>query len=105
MYDDDYVSSEPYRLMPPRRSAIREAIDAAAATGPEMREALDLMADATPEAVGGDAVAWPAPRHQWLRRFGRALARMDTWMLIVTTVAAIATIAGAWFAYLALVKS
>jgi hypothetical protein len=41
MNDDYRVTSELYRLMPPRhRSDIREALDAARVTGPELGEAL-----------------------------------------------------------------
>jgi len=38
MYDDDYVSSEPYRLMPPRNrtgSDLGEALEAAHGTAPD----------------------------------------------------------------------
>jgi len=91
MYDDDYVGSTPYRLMPPRkraRSDIGEALDAARVTGTELREALDTASDAAPQPAdpGGD-LSWPgtAPSRQrpWLRTVGRAVARVDVWILIV----------------------
>jgi hypothetical protein len=90
MYNDDYVSSVPYRVMPPRkrlRSDIGEALDAARVTGPELREALDAAHGTAPDPAGpaGD-LSWPgAPPCQrlWLRAFGRGLARVDVWILIV----------------------
>jgi hypothetical protein len=105
MNDSYRVTSVPYRLMPPQRSAIREALDAGTVTGPEIRKALDEAAGTTPEPAGDGAVSWSGPaRRGWFRRLGRALARMDTWAFIVAVVTAFAAIAGAWFGYLALVK-
>lgn len=54
----------------------------------------------TPEPADPEAaLSWSAPSHQrrWLRMLGRALARVDVWILIVA-------IAGVVIAYLAWVK-
>jgi hypothetical protein len=78
MYDDDYISSEVYRLMPPRkRSEIREALDAANGTFPEPDELAEDFAspDFTP------------PREPWLRRFSGA-----NWALIIAAVSVIVAV-------------
>jgi hypothetical protein len=56
MYDDFRVTSEPYRLMPPRKGArpyVREALDEVAASG-SVREALDAASAAQVPAVSGN---------------------------------------------------
>ncbi len=93
MYDDDYVSSELYRLAPPRKRIrsgdLGEALDAVRATG-GIREALGAANGTGPGPADDSAVFWPATRQrQWPRRLGRFLARVDTWTLIVTTVGVI----------------
>jgi hypothetical protein len=101
MNNDHRVTSEPYRLMPPRRrSDLAEALDAARMTGSELREALDTArGDTPPTPDGDDAVSWPTPgrRRQWPRRLGRVLARVDVWILLTG-------IAGVVIAYLTLMK-
>jgi hypothetical protein len=102
MDDDFQVTSEPYRLMPPRKRAgsdIGEALDAARVTGPELRQALDAVHGTAPEPAEADGVFWPDPSatHRRLRRLGRTLARVDVWILIVGVV-------GVVIAYLTLVK-
>lgn len=106
MYDDDFrVTSEPYRLRPPRKRArpdIREALDAAHVTGSELREAFDLASGTAREPTDpAGHLSWPgaAPSRQrrWLRSLVRTLARVDVWILI-------ATVAGVVIAYLTLVK-
>jgi len=67
MYDDDYrVTSELYRLMPPRKRAgsgdLGEALDAARVTGPELREALDAANGTVPEPADDIAIPWPDTR-------------------------------------------
>ena len=63
MHDDYRVTSELYRLMPPRKSAgsgdLGEAPDAARVTGPEPREALDAARGtaAGPASHAGDSSA------------------------------------------------
>lgn len=73
--------------------------DAAAGGGhPELREALNLSRGTIPAGPGAE---WPGSlaRHQrqWPRYLGRALARVDVWILI-------AGIAGVVIAYLTLVQ-
>lgn len=100
MNDDNRVTSEPYRLMPPRRrSDLAEALDAAWVTGPELREALDAARGYTPAPDGDDMASWGVPVRQrlWSRRLGRALGRVDVWILVTA-------IAGVVIAYLTLVK-
>jgi len=87
MDDDSRVTSELYRLKPPRRQRaagngdLGEALDAVGASG-SVREALDT----------------PVPHfRQWAAYAGRALRRVDVWILIVGIV-------GVVIAYLAWVK-
>ena len=102
MYDDDCVSSEPYRLMPPRkraRSDLGEALDAVRDSG-SVREALDAVNGTDPEPADDTGFYWPdtpalGPR-QWPGRLGRALGRVDVWILIVGII-------GVVIAYLALI--
>ena len=107
MSDDDHrVTSEVYRLMPPRKRAgsgdLGEALAAARVTRPELREAIDAARGTAPESSGtaGDS-AWSAAaatrQRQWPRRLIRVLARVDVWILIVGIV-------GVVIAYLAWVK-
>jgi hypothetical protein len=103
--DDDYVSSVPYRLMPPRkrpRSEIGQALDAA---GGSVREALDAANGTAPDPAEPGGATWPDPpaARQRLRRLGRALARAN-WLLIATVAGTIATVAGVVIACLTLVK-
>jgi hypothetical protein len=105
--DDDYrVTSELYRLMPPRKRAgsgdLGEALAAAHVTGPELREALDAANGPAPAAAdAADDFSWadapPSRQRRWPRRLVRSLARVDVWILIVTAV-------GVVIAYLTLVK-
>ena len=63
MHDDYRVTSELYRLMPPRKRAgsgdLGEAPDAARVTGPEPREAIDAARGtaAGPASHAGDSSA------------------------------------------------
>jgi hypothetical protein len=98
------VTSALYRLMPPRKrsgSDIGEALDAAHVTPSELREALGADRGTAQAPAGDDGACWPGPRAPRLRRAariaGRALARVDVWILIVA-------IASAVIAYLTLVK-
>ncbi len=110
--DDDFrVTSEPYRLMPPRkraRSDIREALDAARVTGPELREALDAARGIVPEPVGPAGDFWsdavPPRERRRLWRLGRALAEVEVWILIVGIVGVAVAVVGVIIAYLTLVK-
>jgi len=80
-------------------SELREALDAVRATG-SIREALHAVHGTAPEPDGpADDFSWPVPprRRLWPRRLGRALRRVDVWILI-------ATVAGVIIAYLTLVK-
>ncbi len=102
MHDDYRVTSELYRLMPPRkraRSDLREALDAARVTAPELREALGAAHGTAPEPAEADGATWTSPpvARQWPRRLGRTLTRVDFWILIVGIV-------GVVIAYLTLVK-
>jgi hypothetical protein len=99
MYDDNYVSSVPYRLMPPRkqpRSELREALEAAKDTG-SIREALNAADGAFPEpADSAGGLAWPdavPAREPRARRLGRTLTRAN-WVLILAIVGTIGTVAG-----------
>jgi len=104
MYDDSRPTSELYRLMPPRRRAgsggLGEALAAARVTGPELREALDATNGTAPAPADDAGICWPdapvARRWQWPGRLGRALARVDVWILIVGII-------GVIIAYLTLV--
>lgn len=108
MDDDNFrVTSEPYRLMPPRKRAgsdIGKALDAVRASG-SVREALDAPSGTAPDPTEEDAVFWsdPPAARQWPRRLGRALTRVN-WVLILTIVGTIATVAGAVIATLAWLK-
>jgi hypothetical protein len=106
MYDDYRVTSELYRLMPPRKRTrsgdLGDALEAARVTGPDLHEALDEANGTAPaDTDSGGAPSRPdigAPGYRrWARHLGRALGRVDVWILI-------ATIAGVVIAYLTLVK-
>lgn len=100
MYDDDYVSSVPYRLMSPRKrtgSDIGRALDAVKASG-SAREALDAASGTALEPAGPAAdLSWTPPEPSPLRRCSRSLGRVDVWILIVGLV-------GLVIAYLAWMK-
>jgi hypothetical protein len=108
MYDDDFrVTSEVYRIMPPRKRAgsdIGQALDAARASG-SVREALDAASGTAPDAPEADGAFWPdtSAARPRTRRLGRALVRAN-WLLIATVVGSAAAVAGAVIGYLALVK-
>jgi hypothetical protein len=98
MNGDYGVTSEPYRLMPPRkrtRSDLGEALGAVRATG-SLREALDAAGGTAPDPAdpAGD-FAWPnaAPlrERQWPRRLGRTMARVDVWLLIMAIITVVVT--------------
>lgn len=107
MHGDFDLGAQLYRLMPPRRRPgasgdLGEALDAARVTRSELREALDAARGTAPaEADPISDPSWPdarPPRHRrWARHLGRALGRVDVWILIVG-------IAGLVIAYLTLVK-
>jgi hypothetical protein len=104
MDDDHRVTSEPYRLMPPRKRAgseLGEALAAARGAG-ELREALDAARGTAPEPDdAADVPFWDAspPREPWPRRLARA-----NWILIFTIVGSIAGVAAVIVAYLAWMK-
>ena len=107
MYDDDFrVTSELYRLMPPRkrtRSDIGDALDAARASG-SIREALDTASGTIPDPAEAGGVSWPdPPAARQRRRLCHVLAQAN-WLLITTVIGTIATVAGVFIAYLAWVK-
>jgi len=104
MYDDDHrVTSELYRLMPPRKRAgsgdLGEALDAARVTGPELREALDAANGTVLDPADDTGFHWPdtPAQRQWPQCLGRVLTRVDVWILIVGIV-------GVVIAYLAWVR-
>jgi hypothetical protein len=69
--DDDFrVTSELYRLMPPRKR-----------TGPDPSKALD---------------AAPSRQRHWARRLGQALARVDVWILIAGMAGVVIALAKRW---------
>jgi hypothetical protein len=106
MDDDDFrVTSEVYRLMPPRKrpgSELGEALDAARVTRSELREAVDTARGKAPESADpAGAISWSADslsrQRRWLRSLSRPFARVDVWILIVGII-------GLVIAYLAWVK-
>jgi hypothetical protein len=104
MNDNYRVTSELYRLMPPRKhggsGGLGEALDAADA-GRSIREALDAASRTAPATTDDSGPGWPdapaAPWRQWPARLGHGLARVDVWILIVGII-------GMVIAYLALVQ-
>jgi len=106
MDDDSRVTCELYRLKPPRRQRaagngdLGEALDAVGASG-SVREALDAAKGIAPASADAAEAFWPdtpVPHfRQWAAYAGRALRRVDVWILIVGIV-------GVVIAYLAWVK-
>jgi hypothetical protein len=87
--DDNRVTSELYRLMPPRQrepSQLADALDAARGGG--IREALDVAAGtppAPPEPVEPAARHGRAMRRQRLAAgLSRMFGRVDVWILVGT---------------------
>jgi hypothetical protein len=104
MHDDYRVTSEPYRLMPPRKrtgSDLGEAPAAARVNRSELREALVAARRAAPAPAEDNGIPWRVAsvsrQRQWPRHLGRVLTRVDVWILIVGII-------GVVIAYLAWVK-
>ena len=70
-------------------------------TGPELHEAIGAAKGVAPATADDTGGSWPdsqaSHQRQWPRCFGRALTRVDVWILV-------ATVAGVVIAYLTLVK-